>query len=144
MRGDMSVLETLKFVTFRPLRTNDAVAIRRRKLIAKIDEQIQFSSGKIDAVKGFKTVTDAQGSKKKVEVSKRVKPWWGASVDGKVHLTVRYGSKPLEFGNGLNAIELSSEEEVPDVLRRVREAVESGQLDDIIAQKAKYRVRAQV
>ena len=144
MRGDMSGLETLKFVNFKPLRTNDAVAIRRRKLIVKIDEQIQYTSGKSDTVKGLKTVTDAQGNKKKVEVSKRVKPWWGASVDGKVHLTIRYGSKPLEFGNGLNAIELSGEEDVPDVLRRVREAVESGHLDDIIAQKAKYRARAKV
>ena len=140
----MSILETLKFVTFKPLRTNDAVAVRRRKLIVKIDEQIQYSSGKIEAGKGFKTVTDAQGNKKKVEVSKRLKPWWGTSVDGKVHLTIRYGSKPLEFGNGLNAIELSSEGEVPDILRRVREAVESGQLDEIIAQKAKYRARASV
>ena len=140
----MSIFETLKFVTFKPLRTNDIVSVRRRKLIAKIDEQIQFSLGKTDTVKGFKNVTDAQGNKKKVEVSKRVKPLWSASVDGKIHLTIRYGSKPLEFGNGLNAIELSSEEEVPEVLRRVREAVESGQLDDIIAQKAKYRARAQV
>ena len=143
MRGHMTVLKTLKFVKFKPLRSNDAVATRRRKLIVKIDEQIQFSLGELDSVKGFKTVTDAQGKKKKVEVSKRAKLWWGTSVDGKVHLTIRYGSKPLEFGNGLNAIELSSEKDVPDVLRRVREAVESGQLDDIIAQKAKYRARAQ-
>jgi hypothetical protein len=142
MRGDMSVLETLKFVPFRPLRTNDAVAIRRRKLIAKIDEQIKFASGQTNKSKGYKSVTDAQGNKKKVEVSKRAKLWWGASVDGKVHLTIRYGSKPLEFVPGLNAIELSSQEEVSEVLRRVREAVEGGQLDDIIAQKAKRRPRA--
>ena len=137
----MSILDSLKFVSFKPLRDNDAVAIRRRKLIAKIDEQIKFSSGKIGTVKGYKTVTDVQGNKKKVEVSKRAKRWWVASVDGTVHLTIRYGSKPLEFGEGLNAIELSSEDEVADVLRRVREAVEIGQLDGIIAQKAKNRTR---
>ena len=63
----MSVLETLKFVTFRPLRTNDAVAIRRRKLIAKIDEQIQFSLGKIDAVKGSRPLLMRKVVKRKLK-----------------------------------------------------------------------------
>ena len=38
------------------------------------------------------------------EVAKRVKRWWTASVDGKINLVVRYGSKPLEFSKGKNAI----------------------------------------
>ena len=51
-----------------------------------------------------------------MEVAKRVKRWWTASVDGKINLLVRYGSKPLEFAKGKNAIELGSETEVADVL----------------------------
>ena len=51
-----------------------------------------------------------------MEVAKRVKRWWTASVDGKINLVVRYGSKPLEFAKGKNAIELGSETEVADVL----------------------------
>jgi hypothetical protein len=37
---------------------------------------------------------------------------------------VRFGSKPLEFAKGKNAIELASEAEVVDVLAKVREAAE--------------------
>jgi len=37
---------------------------------------------------------------------------------------VRYGSKPLEFAKGKNAIELNSETEVADVLLKVKEAAE--------------------
>ena len=33
---------------------------------------------------------------------------------------MRYGSKPLEFAKGKNAIELASEVEVADVLAKVR------------------------
>jgi len=49
-------------------------------------------------------VTDEQGKKTKVEVAKRVKCWWILSVDGKINLVLRYGSKPLEFVKGKNAI----------------------------------------
>ena len=40
---------------------------------------------------------------------------------------MRYGSKPLEFAKGRNAIELGSEEEVADVLAKVREAAVLGE-----------------
>ena len=37
---------------------------------------------------------------------------------------MRYGSKPLEFAKGKNAIELANEAEVADVLAKGREGVE--------------------
>jgi hypothetical protein len=36
----MTVLDALNFVAFNPLQNNNSIAVRRRKLIAKIDEQI--------------------------------------------------------------------------------------------------------
>ena len=35
----MTVLDKLNFVAFNPLQNNNPIAVRRRKLIAKIDEQ---------------------------------------------------------------------------------------------------------
>jgi hypothetical protein len=55
-----------------------------------------------------------------------------------VKLTVRYVSKRLVFAKGKNAIELSSEAEVTDVLRKVREATELGELDKLIEQQAQF------
>ena len=40
----MTVLDTLKFVAFNPLQNNNPITVRRRKLIAKIDEQIQLAA----------------------------------------------------------------------------------------------------
>jgi hypothetical protein len=71
----------------------------------------------------------------KVEVAKR---WWTASVDGKINLVVRYGSKPLEFAKGKNAIELASEAAVADTLRKLREAAVLGELDALIEQQAQF------
>ena len=76
-----------------------------------------------------------------MEVAKRVKRWWTASVDGKINLVVRYGSKPLEFAKGKNAIELANEAEVANVLAKVREANEHGELDALIEQQAQFSRR---
>ena len=60
------------------------------------------------------------------------------SVDGKANLVVRYRSKPLEFTKGKKAIELVSEAEVTDTLRKVREGAELGELDALVKQKAQF------
>jgi len=134
----MTVLDTLNFVAFNPLQNNNPIAVRRRKLMAKIDEQTQLATIKDYTPTQHKWVTDDEGKQTKVEVTKRVKRWWTASVDGKINLVVRYGSKPLEFAQGKNAIELASEAEVADTLRKVREAVELGELDVLIEQQAQF------
>ena len=134
----MTVLDTLTFVAFNPLQNNSPIAIRRRKLIAKIGEQIQLASNKDVTPTQHKWVTDEHGTQRKVEVPKRVKRWWTASVDGKINLVVRYGSKPLEFAKGKNAIELATEAEVADVLAKLREAAELGELDALIEKQAQF------
>ena len=134
----MNALDTLNFVSFNPLQNNNPIAVRRRKLIAKIDEQIQLATNKDYTPTQNKWVTDEHGNQRKVEVAKRVKRWWTASVDGKINLVVRYGSKPLEFAKGKNAIELANGAEVADALRKVREAADLGELDALIEKQAHY------
>ena len=51
---------------------------------------------------------------------------------------MRYGSKPLEFAKGKNAIELASEAKVADTLRKVRDAVELGEFDALIEVQARF------
>ena len=131
----MTVLDTLNFVAFNPLQNKNPIAARRRKLMAKIDEQIQLATNKDYTPTQHKWVTDDEGKQTKVKVAKR---WWTASVDGKINLVVRYGSKPLEFAKGKNAIELTSEAEVADTLRKIRKAAELGELDTLIEQQAQF------
>ena len=133
----MTLLGTLNFVAFNPLQNNNPIAVSR-KLMAKIDEQIQLATNNDYTPTQHKWFTDEQGKRTKVEVSKRVKRWWTASVDGKINLVIRYGSKPLEFAKGKNAIELASEAEVADMLCKVREAAGLGELDALIEQQAQF------
>ena len=42
----MTLLDKLNFVAFNPVANNNPVAVRRCKLIAEIDEQIQLAANK--------------------------------------------------------------------------------------------------
>ena len=48
---------------------------------------------------------------------------------------MRYGSKPLEFAKGKNAIALKSKEDVEPTLRKLKLAVLSGEFDEMLAQQ---------
>ena len=64
----MTVLDTLNFVAFNPLQNNNPIAVRRRKLMVKIDEQIQLAANKDYTPTQHKWVTDDDGSQRKVDV----------------------------------------------------------------------------
>ncbi len=128
----MTVLNSLKLVPYAPANNNTAEATRRRKLVAKIDEQLALAANADYQPTKIKRVKDAEGNVEKVEVAKRIKRWWSATTDDKINLTVRYGSKPIEFAKGKNAIELDSEEQVAATLLKVKEAVQAGEFDKLI------------
>ncbi len=134
----MSVLNSFKFVMYAPANNNTVEATRRRKLVAKIEEQLALAANSDYQPTKIKRVKDAEGNVEKVEVAKRIKRWWSATADGKINLTIRYGSKPIQFAKDKNAIELENEEQVAATLLKVKEAVQAGEFDDLIKQHAQY------
>lgn len=135
----MTVIAKLKLVSSKKERNVSPIVARRNKLAGKIDEQLLFATaqrdGQIYAPKRLKNVIDkATGERKTVEATKRIKEWYWTNSTGKIHLSVRYGSKTLELAKGKNAIELNSGEELLATLATLKEAVIAGELDDAIAQ----------
>ena len=135
----MTVFSKLKLVASKKERNVSPVVSRRNKLAGKIDEQLLFATaqrdGQIYAPKRLKNVTDkVTGERKTVEATKRIKEWYWTNSTGKIHLSVRYGSKTLELAKGKNAIELNSGDELLATLVTLKEAVIAGELDDAIAQ----------
>ena len=135
----MTVFSKLKLVASKKERNVSPVVARRTKLAGKIDEQLLFATaqrdGQIYAPKRLKNVIDkATGERKTVEATKRIKEWYWTNSTGKIHLSVRYGSKTLELAKGKNAIELNSGDELLATLATLKDAVIAGELDDAIAQ----------
>ena len=52
-----------------------------------------------------------------------------------MQLTVRYGSKPLEFSKGKNAIALKNKGDVELTLRNLKLAVLGGEFDSMLEQQ---------
>jgi hypothetical protein len=129
----MSFLNALKLVEFKPQHASGAVFVRRRKLAGKIAQQINLASDAAYAPTKIVTVKDEHGNEQRREVAKRIKRWWFTNADGSVQLTVRYGSKPIEFAKGKNAIELSSASEIAPTLTAISDAVMNGELDAALA-----------
>ncbi len=130
----MSGLSALKLVTSKRQQGNSPQLARRQKLSNKLDEQIQLAkaqqSGTEFSPVKIRTVKDeATGESRKVEVPKKLKPWWWTGENGKLCITVRYGARTLEIVEGKNAIETDSIADVITSLQVIRTAVDSGELD---------------
>ena len=132
----MSVIAKLKVVASKRERNLSPIIVRRNKLAAKIEGQLQLATaqkeGRLYAPKRIKNVTNAEGERVAVETTKRVKEWYWTTPANKINLCVRYGSKTLELSKGKNAIELSSGEELLSTLSMLKDAVIAGELDDAI------------
>jgi hypothetical protein len=119
--------------------TYDPVLARRAALIARLEEQRALAQDPTYVPTVQRWVANEQGSKSLVTVQKRVRPWWLEDGTGKIVLTVRYGSKPIEFEKGKAAIMLPNKGALVSTLDMVMAAVRAGELDDILAQQAKAR-----
>ena len=132
----MSVIAKLKLVASKRERNLSPIILRRNKLAAKLEEQLQLAQaqkeGRLYAPKRIKNVTNAEGERVAVETTKRVKEWYWTTPANKINLCVRYGSKTLELSKGKNAIELSTGDELLATLSMLKEAVIAGELDDAI------------
>ncbi|MEN9864333.1 MAG: hypothetical protein RLZZ601_2097 [Pseudomonadota bacterium] len=130
----MSALNSLKLVAVKKPRNIPAIVTRRNKLSSKLWEQINLAKSQIDGkpflVMKYRSVKDpATGLRKQVEVPKRIKPWWFQSEQGKVCVSVKYGSWTIELAKGKPSVEVSSGEELVNALTAIKQAVEAGELD---------------
>ena len=135
----MELLKTLKLVKYERTGQIDAVELRRHKLIVKINEQIDLATNANTKVSERFVVKDNEGDEKEISVEKRVLRWWQIGMNGKIKLTIRYSSRPLQFAKGLDAIEVADTNEMVGVLEKFREATERGELDTLIAEQIAKR-----
>ena len=130
----MSGLSALKLVQAKREKVSSPQHARRQKLSTKLAEQIQLAkaqqSGAEFSPVRVRTVKDeVTGQSRKVEVPKKLKPWWWTDEKGKLCITVRYGARTLEIVEGKNAIETDSIADVIASLQVIRSAVDAGELD---------------
>lgn len=137
----MTALAKLKLVSVTADRKSPLVE-RRKKLNTHLSHQISLAkatvAGDVFTAKTVKFVTDqASGVRMPQEISKKVKPWWFSTPNGKIALALRYGTKPLEIMKGKNAIETSDMDELIAAMEVIKAAVIAGELDAQIDQASR-------
>ena len=130
----MATLATLKLSAAVKPTHMPAVQVRRNKLVKRLWEQAELAraqqAGTHFAPTKFRTVVENDtGLRKQVEVSKRVKQWWFIADNGKLVLSVRYGTKLLELAKGKWAVEVGTDKELVPTLELLKGAVLAGELD---------------
>ena len=131
----MSFLNQVELSVYKRSTQRSPIARRREKLAFKLEEQLKLAIDSTYQPTKIVWNTDSDGNQHKLEQPKRIKRWWIEHTDGSVQLTVRYGSKPLEFAKGKNAIALKRREDVEPTLRKLKLAVLAGEFDEMLAQQ---------
>lgn len=128
-------LAALKFVTQKRPTQIPALQVRRNKLVNKLHEQIQLIIAKKDgqpfAPLHFRSVRDRNtGEIKRIELPKRIRPWFFTSDNGKICLQIKYGSKVIDIsGKNKPTIELASTDDLVKTLELIKTATLAGELD---------------
>ena len=129
----MSHLSKLKIVAQQQKRMQSKTEHRRGKLLEKLDDQLGMVQALIDGevYTRMRRVwrTDENGERVLMDRPKRTRPWYWMSGAGGCYFQVWYGSKVLELKPGMTAVQGSTKEELPDVIRSVMDAVKFGELD---------------
>ena len=131
-------LAALKFVSSKRPTQIPSVQLRRNKLVNKLQDQIQLISAKKDGVHfaplHFRSVRDRDtGEIKRMELPKRIRPWFFTNDNGKICLQLKYGSKVIDVsGKNKPTIELASADELIKTLELVKAATLSGELDTLL------------
>ena len=133
----MSTLGTLKLTAETKPQNIAPVHQRRNKLSLRLWEQIQLAKSQIDGtdfvVKKYRSFKDQEtGLRKQLEVPKRIRPWWFVSANGKVCISIKYGTSILELAKGKPSVEVDSPQHLVEALEKIKVAVESGELDSQI------------
>jgi hypothetical protein len=79
-----------------------------------------------------------------VEKKQRVSPWWRTDLNGNYIMSIKFGSRPVEFEKGKAGIMVQTKEKVAGVIDTLIAAVRAGELDEHLNQAAKIRTIGKV
>ncbi|MET4044915.1 hypothetical protein ABIC03_006644 [Bradyrhizobium sp. RT6a] len=131
----MPILKSLSFTAL-PKAGNDPVQMRRTKFITKLEEQ-KLLLGDPNHVRTVQRWTKVNGERQPTTKQQAVRAWWKTDASGQVVMSIKFGSKPVEFEKGKAGIVVGSKEKLPAVIDALIGAVRAGELDEHFSQAAK-------
>ena len=131
----MPILKNLTFTAV-PVRSHDPVAVRRAKLVSRLEEQRMLLANP-SYVRTVQRWAGKGDDRRQVEKQQRVRPWWRTDAAGGLVLSVYYGAKPIEFEKGKAGIAVASRDKLPALVDALLGAAKAGELDELMAKMGK-------
>jgi len=131
-----SILKSFTFVP-QPKVSNDPVVIKRERMVSRLEDQKKLLADP-NFVRTVKRWERKEGGEKVlVERPIRTSKWWQPDQNGGYVMTVKVGSKRIEFEKGKAAIAVGTPEKLPSVIEALIKAVRVGELDEQLNQSGK-------
>ncbi len=74
----------------------------------------------------------ARSPVRELGLSRRPRAWFWTANDGKVYISLRYGTRVIETAKGKSAIEVGGKRQLVPVIEALKKAVAAGELDSHI------------
>lgn len=130
-------MKTLKALTLAAAPAMEKVAVRRARLIARLEQQKLLAENPRHVRVVQKWVMQDNGVKAPVDTSIRVRPWWTTDDAGTLYLKVRNGARAIEFEKGKSVIVIKDKTALASTIDTVIGAIKAGELDERLAEKSR-------
>ena len=131
------ILKTFTFVP-QPKFNSDPLMIKRERMISRLEDQKRLLADPSFVRRVKRWERKESGEKILIEKPLRTSKWWQPDQNGGYVMTVKVGSKRIEFEKGKAAIVVSSLEKLPTVIDTLIKAVRAGELDEQLSQSGKF------
>ena len=132
--------QLLKSFTFvpQPKLNNDPLLIKRERMVSRLEDQKKLLADPNFVRRAKRWHRKDDGEKVLIEKALRTQKWWQPDQSGGYLLTVKVGSKRIEFEKGKAAIVVPTLDKLPGVFDTLIKAVRAGELDEQINQATKF------
>lgn len=131
------ILKSFTFVP-QPKVSNDPVIIKRERIVSRLEDQRKLLADPTFVRRVKRWEKKDGGEKVLVEKPIRTTKWWQPDQNGGFVMTVKVGSKRMEFEKGKAAIAVASMDKLPGTIDSLVKAVRAGELDEQIRQLSNF------
>jgi hypothetical protein len=111
--------------------------MKRERMVSRLEDQKKLLADPLYQRRIKRWEKKEGGEKVLVEKPLRTSKWWQQDQSGACVMTVKVGSKRIEFEKGKAAIAVGSLDKLPAVIDALIKAVRAGELDSQLSETSK-------
>jgi hypothetical protein len=130
------ILKSFTFVP-QPKISSDPLIIKRERMVSRLEDQKKLLADPLFVRRVKRWERKESGEKVLIEKPIRTSKWWQPDQSGGYVMSVKVGSKHIEFEKGKAAIAVGSLDKMAGVIDALIKAVRAGELDEQFNQSGK-------